>query len=77
MAQTVGLADVSIDPKAERRESAYLPVLPSVRDRANEYLQGMAYRGFGCTVEEAVRMATLAELEKAKPAALPRDDVLG
>jgi hypothetical protein len=28
---------------------AYLPLLPGVRDRVNEYLAGMAARGFGVT----------------------------
>lgn len=39
---------------------AYLPVTPEVRDRANAYLRGMAARGFGTTVEEAVRLVSPA-----------------
>jgi hypothetical protein len=41
---------------------AYLPVLPGVRDRANEYLAGMAARGFvPPPTEEVVRAASRCE----------------
>jgi hypothetical protein len=36
----------------------YLPVQPEVKAIANEHLASMSARGFGCTVEEAVRKAT-------------------
>lgn len=41
--------------------AAYLPVTREVRDRANEHLRRMAARGFGCTVDEALRVAKLCE----------------
>lgn len=48
---------------------AYLPVTPEVRDRANEYLAGMAARGFGVTE------SMLREVCQTRPADLEeRDD---
>lgn len=34
---------------------AYLPLPFADRDRVNDYLRAMAARGFGCTVEGAIR----------------------
>ena len=48
---------------------AYLPLLPGVRDRVNEYLAGMAARGFGVTEP------MLREVCRTRPADLEaRDD---
>lgn len=45
---------------------AYLPLLPGVRDRVNDYLAGMAARGFGVT-ESMLREVCRTRPEDLEP----------